>query len=226
MGEVLGLAFTAAVNPTLVTVTTLILLLPAPKRLLAGYLLGALMTSITLGLLVVYTFKDPSAVSTTRNTLSPSADIALGALALVLALMLGTQRDEQLRGRLRRRREGRSPKIPRWQRALDRGSARVTFVVGACLTLPGASYLAGLSLISKLDYSGPATVAVIIGFNLIMMMLIELPLLGYLLAPEATPRTIDRFKAWFARRARHYAVIGFTLVGAALALKGFIGLAL
>ena len=31
---------------------------------------------------------------------------------------------------------------PRWQRALGRGSARVTFVVGAMLTLPGASYLA------------------------------------------------------------------------------------
>src|SRR5580704_17894150 len=33
---------------------------------------------------------------------------------------------------------------PRWQQALSKGSARTTFVVGALLTLPGGSYLAGL----------------------------------------------------------------------------------
>jgi hypothetical protein len=33
---------------------------------------------------------------------------------------------------------------PRWQRELSKGSARTTFLVGMLLTLPGASYLAGL----------------------------------------------------------------------------------
>ena len=48
MGQVFVLSLTAAFNPTLLTATTIMLLLPNPKRLLLGYLLGAYMTSIAL----------------------------------------------------------------------------------------------------------------------------------------------------------------------------------
>ena len=41
---------------------------------------------------------------------------------------------------------------------MSKGRPRDTFVVGALLTLPGASYLAGLGEISKQDLSTPATV--------------------------------------------------------------------
>ncbi len=47
---------------------------------------------------------------------------------------------------------------PRWQQALSKGSARTTFVVGALLTLPGASYLAGLHHIPEIaDGDAPHT---------------------------------------------------------------------
>jgi hypothetical protein len=36
MGSVFAFAFTAALNPTLLAVTTLLLTLPSPRRLLAG----------------------------------------------------------------------------------------------------------------------------------------------------------------------------------------------
>jgi hypothetical protein len=224
VGEVLVLSLTAAVNPTLVTVTTMMLLLPAPRRLMTGYLLGAMLVSISLGLLIVFELKDSALASSTRHTLSPVADLALGGLALLAAFVLAGGHVDAARERVRRRRDAKDRKPPRWQRILDRGSGRLAFLVGICLTLPGASYLAGLSAISRLDYPVATTVAVVVAFNLVMLVLIELPLLGYLVAPEATPRTVDRFKAWFARRARHYAVIGLTVIGAALVLKGLVGL--
>ena len=49
MGEVILLSLAASLNPTLVAATTVMLLLPDPSKLMVGYLLGALMTSITLG---------------------------------------------------------------------------------------------------------------------------------------------------------------------------------
>ena len=55
MSQIYVFALTAALNPTLLAATTVMLVLPSPKRLLLGYLLGALMTSITLGLLIVFT---------------------------------------------------------------------------------------------------------------------------------------------------------------------------
>jgi hypothetical protein len=40
------LSLTAALNPTLLTATTLMLLLPSPSRLMLGYWLGAMTISI------------------------------------------------------------------------------------------------------------------------------------------------------------------------------------
>ena len=45
MERVVLLSLTAALNPTLVAATTLMLLLPNPSRLMLGYWLGAMMTS-------------------------------------------------------------------------------------------------------------------------------------------------------------------------------------
>ncbi len=48
MSQVILLSLTASLNPTLVAATTVMLLLPSPKKLMLGYLLGAYMTSITI----------------------------------------------------------------------------------------------------------------------------------------------------------------------------------
>jgi len=53
VSDVILLALAAALNPTLVAASTVMMLLPNPKRLMLGYLLGALMTSITLGLVII-----------------------------------------------------------------------------------------------------------------------------------------------------------------------------
>jgi len=201
------------------------LLLSRPARLMRGYLLGALVTSITLGLVIVFSLPSSSATSTTRNTLSPAVDIALGGLALLVAWVLGTGRHERL---AERRRAGRAAKPdkgpPRWQRELSKGSARTTFVIGALLTLPGASYLAGLDEIHKLNYSTTATVLLIVGFNVVMLWLLEVPLVSFAIAPDWTPHAIDRAKAWVSRHARLFAVRGFAAVGALLIIKGIVGL--
>jgi Sap, sulfolipid-1-addressing protein len=201
------------------------MLLPNPVRLMLGYLLGALLTSITLGLLIISALEGSSTVATTKNTLSPAATIALGCIALVGALVLGTDRRlGRRRGRDTREAKKKEKGPPRWQKALGRGSARVTFVVGAMLTLPGASYLAGLSRIDKQNYSTPETVLAVIGFNLIMLALLEVPLICFVIAPNWTPRAIDRAKAWIGRHTRRFAVTLLTVVGALLVLKGMLEL--
>ncbi|HEX4009314.1 MAG TPA: GAP family protein [Solirubrobacteraceae bacterium] len=179
VGQVFLLSLTAALNPILVGASTVMLLLPNPRKLMLGYLLGALTTSITLGLVIVFALKGSSTVSTTQNTISPAVDLALGAILLVAAFVLSTGRDKRIAERRQARKGPKQDKgPPRWQRALSKGSPRTTFAVGAVLTLPGASYLAGLHHIEKQKLSTTATVLTIIGFNLIMLILLELPLLS------------------------------------------------
>jgi hypothetical protein len=225
MSQVILLSLTASLNPTLVAATTVMLLLPSPKKLMLGYLAGAYMTSITLGLVIVFTLSNSSASNTTENTISPAVDIAVGVIALALAFVLHTGRQERLTER-RRARKAAKPDTgpPRWQRELAKGSAKTTFVIGALLTLPGASYLAGLDEIHKLKYSTTATVLLVIGFNLVMLWLLEVPLASFLVAPDWTPGAIERAKGWVSRHAHMFAVRGLTAVGALLIIKGLIGL--
>jgi hypothetical protein len=225
MGTVFLFALTSTLNPTLLAASTLMMLLPNPVKLMFGYLLGAMMTSITLGIVIVFSLSSSSTVSTTKKTVSPAVDIALGALFLVLAFVLATGRASRAREHRRERKESKGPKQPpRWQRALSKGTARTTFVIGALLTLPGASYLAGLDQIHKLNYGTAETVLLVIAFNIVMLALLEVPLVCFLVAPEWTPGAIERAKAWIGRRGPELGARALTVIGVLLVVKGVIGL--
>jgi Sap-like sulfolipid-1-addressing protein len=224
VGTIALLSLTSALNPTLIAATTVMLLLPHPKRLMLGYLAGAFAMSIPLGLVIVFTLSGTSAIHTTQHTLSPAVDIALGVIALVLATVVGSGRTERVIEHRRETKAERDKPPPRWQRVLSKGSARTTFVVGALLTLPGASYLAGLDAMSKLDVSSAVIVLIVIGFNIVMLALLEGPLLCFAVAPDWTPGALERGKAYLERRGLKLAQRAMILLGAALILKGVIGL--
>lgn len=221
MDQYLFFSCSAAANPTLVAATTLMLLSAQPKRLMAGYLLGAYAMSITIGLVIVFALPDAGIVDTTKQTISPGLDIGLGLVLLLVAFVLATDRDRPVVERRRERKAGKPEKgPPRWQRALDGGSPRVTFAVGALLTLPGVSYLAALTQINKIADGAGSTVLLVLLTNVIMLAIIEIPLIGYALRPDATPRAVERAKAWVARNTRRAVVVGATVVGVVLVGKG------
>jgi Sap, sulfolipid-1-addressing protein len=225
MGEVFVLSLTAALNPTLLAVTTMMLLLPSPGRLMLGYWLGAMMTSITLGLVIVFSLEGSSVLGTTKHTLSPAADLAIGAIALAGAWVLASGRDEHLQERrAARKARKKDKKPPRWQRELQKGTAKTTFLIGAVLTLPGASYLAGLSRISKENYPTAVTVLVVIAFNLVMLVLLEVPILAFKIAPQRTPEAIEDAKDWARAHGRVYGARGLAVIGLLLVLKALIEL--
>jgi hypothetical protein len=232
MEKVLLFSFTAMCNPTLVAVTTILLLLPDPRKLMLGYLSGAYVTSITLGLVIVFAAKDSGVVKSGKTTINPAIDFTFGAILLALASVLHSGRDKRFRDRrAERKRENdlrkgraREDKTPRWQRALGKGDPRIAFVVGAVLTLPGASYLAALTNITKLNVSIGVTVLLVLMVNVIMLALLEGPLVCFLVAPKWTPKAIERAKAWIARQGRTVAVVGFTILGSLLIIRAVVEL--
>jgi hypothetical protein len=225
VGQVIVLSLTASLNPTLLTLTTVMLLLPSPKKLMLGYLCGAYVVSITLGLVIVFTLSSSGTAKTTQHTVNPAVDIALGVLALGISIVLYTGRYDRLKQRRAEQKAAKPDKgPPRWQRELDKGSARITFVLGIVFTLPGASYLAGLYSIHKLHYSTAVTVLIVIAFNIIMLWLLEVPLISFAVAPDWTPGAIDRSKRWVARHLHVFAVRGFAVIGVLLIIKGVVGL--
>lgn len=158
------------------------LLLPHPDRLLLGYWLGAALTAVTLGLVIVFALEGSGYAKTSKKTVSPAVDLALAGIAVLIVLVLATGRDQRFEQRRARRRESKKP--PRWQRRLAKGTAKTTFVVGALLSFPGASYLIALDRLGKLHFSTAVTVLVVIGFTLVQLVLLEAPLIAYAIAPN------------------------------------------
>jgi Sap, sulfolipid-1-addressing protein len=224
MGEVLLFSLTAMANPTLVAVTTVMLLLPSPRQLMLYYLLGALFTSITLGLVIVFAAKRSGVVSSGKTTINPAIDFAFGGLLILVAIVLRTGRDKPYRDRRAERKREKPHKTPRWQKALTEGNPKFAIIVGALLTLPGASYLAALTSIAKLNYSRTVTVLVVLLVNVIMLALLEVPLICFTVAPDWTPQAIERVKAAFSRNGRRLGIYLSGAIGSLLILRAVITL--
>jgi hypothetical protein len=85
-------------------------------------------------------------------------------------------------------------------------------------------YLAALDRLVKLHYSTLVAILVVIGFCLVQLTLIEVPMLAFKLWPSETSIAIDRAKAWASTHGRHYGFWGLAIIAGLLAIRGVIGL--
>lgn len=225
---VLTSAVLATLNPSLLAAVTVMCLLPNPKRLMLGYLLGAYTTSIVSGVAIVYTLHGSGAVRTSSRLLSPSGDIVVGAVALSIAFVLATGRDARLRSWKEHRKaahasDGQS-KEPWQNRMLARGSAVITFAVGAAMSFPGVSYVNALDHIAQLDPPTVSILLLIVYFCVMQQILLEGALLASTFAADWTQDMTVRLKSWFARHGRQIAMIGLSGLGTLLAARGLVGI--
>ncbi len=107
---------------------------------------------------------------------------------------------------------------------LDRG-APLAFVAGIILNIvPGVFPLIALKDIAELDYGIAETVVVLLGFYAIMFAFIEVPLVGYLVAPAWTTKATQRFNLWLDRNSYGLAVGALGIVGIVMVVRGIVGL--
>jgi hypothetical protein len=188
-----------------------------------------LLAAVTLILAIVFALHDSDAVSTSKRTVGPGEDIVIGCLLLLIAYVLGSDRDARLRERRARRKEaklakaGGEKKEPLPMRLLGRGSPRIAFVVGMLLSFPGVSYLTGLSHIDKLGAAAVPTALLVVAFCLVQQLLLEVPLVGYILRPEGTQQAVDGFRAWLGRNGRRAGIWVAAVLGGLLIVRGIVG---
>ena len=227
MGDVFSislLSLLAMFNPTLLAAVTIMMLLPEPRRLITGYLFGAYMTSIGLGLAIVFSFHQSAGVESSKKTLSPIEDLVFGTILVIVGWALLSGRVAHLKESRKRRKEAKhgpaEPKESLPEKLLGRGSMRITFAVGALLSLPGASYFVALDKISKLGWPTATTALAVIVFCLIQQFLLEAPLFGFWVAPEWTERAVVRFREWIATNAARAAGWVALVLGCLLIIRG------
>ncbi|HVV89065.1 MAG TPA: GAP family protein [Solirubrobacterales bacterium] len=229
MGDVFSiflLALLAMFNPTLLAAVTIMMLLPDPKRLITGYLLGAYLASIGLGMAIVFSLHGSSGVESSKKTLSPLEDLVFGAILAIVGWAFLSGRVRRIKeSRKRHHEEKHGPKeekesLP--ERLLGRGSTRITFAVGALLSLPGASYLVALDKLAKLGWPTASTALAVVVFCLIQQLLLELPLVGFYLAPTWTANAVVGFRGWISRNAARAAGYVALTLGCLLLIRGIV----
>ncbi|HET9152567.1 MAG TPA: GAP family protein [Solirubrobacterales bacterium] len=221
LASFIGLSLTAMLNPTLLAAVTVMMLLPAPKRLMLGYLLGSYLTSISVGLLIAFSLHGSGSVESARTTFTPAEDLVFGAIAVTVGLVLRSGMGEE-----RRQRKKESARESWPQRMLGRGSPKIAFAVGALLSFPGASYLVALNRLVHLDPGTGATVFLVVLFCVIQAVFLEVPLVGYALSPQRTEQRVAAFRGWLARRGRETVAKVAVVIGVLLLLRGLLELVL
>lgn len=192
-------AFASAFSPVLLTLVLLMLATSQPHRLLIGYLLGGVLVSVGLGVAIIAALGGlgETGHSSSRH-FGPGVDIAVGIVGIAIAIVLERRRrarpaapapdDPASTG---------SSSGPKWAaRILEKGSALWMFLLGMILGLPGVYYLAALKDIATDDHAWSARIAYILLFNAIAFILVWVPLVGFLIAPDRTRATVRRINGW------------------------------
>jgi hypothetical protein len=229
--QLLLLAFDAALYPTLLAAVVILLAQERPVALLAAYLAGGMLVSVGLGLGIVLVLGGSSSLSSTSGV-SWVGDVAVGGLALLLAVALASRADQRMMQRRKERKERKQREAPQpehdegkerepWsQRLLAGGSVPLVFFAALAINLPGAAYLIALKDIAAGHHSTGADVALILLFNVIMFLLAEIPLLGLLFAPERTNALVQRANAWASGHGREIAIGLSLFLGLFLIVRG------
>jgi MFS family permease len=228
--QLLFLAIESALYPTLLAAVVILLAQPRPRALLGAYLAGGLVVSIVAGSLIVYGLQHSGALKSSGSGLSWGADLAIGGLALLLAVALAERADVRFKNRREARHANKraepaakeEPKEPWSQRILTRGSVPIVFVAGLAINVPGAVYLVGLKDIAAAHKPAGTAFLLILGFNAIMFLLAEVPMAGLIFAPERTDALVTRFNAWLSRNGRRIAIGVCATVGVFLVVRGIV----
>jgi hypothetical protein len=220
--EILALALVAMFFPALLAVVLIALRSTRPQRLLASFYAGGFLSATTVGLAIVFSLHGASVDSSSSNGLDPVFYFVLAALSFVAAWVVRSR--QLLVKKEPTSKETEAGKSDRLARALDRG-VRYAFIAGVLLcAIPGISALVALKDIAQLGWSTAETIGMVLVFFLIMFLFIELPLVGFSLAPDQAIAKTLAFNAWLDRNANRLATSVLVVLGIFLTQRGVAGL--
>ena len=233
MAQILLYAAGSAFFPALLAGVSVILTRERPAALLLAFYIGGLGVSVSAGLVLLNAAGSDPNFGSSSSTTDPVFEIGAAVAAFALAWLTGSKRGratiDDWRGKRKSRKEAKQikkhgelqeAKDPWTVRVLDRGSVLLALIAGMVLNLPGPFYLFALADIAEADYSTVEAILLVVLFNLIMFVLAELPLIGYLINPEQTQDRVERFSGWLENHGLQIIAIFAALWGLSSLSKG------
>jgi len=220
--EIALLGIASALWPLLLVVVVIALNTSRPVRILGWFLVGGLLTTISIDTALVFALQGSSFVEGPRPTADGWVDIVVGLLALLAALVL--QLGTEGKGPKRFRPQPKDDKPSRtqeWIEGLVERGATLSFVAGIVATiLPAPFALIAMKNISELDISDAQAFGLIVLFNLLMFSMVEIPLGGFAVAPDWARRVATGFNNWLAENLRNVAIYALLVGGVVELARG------
>lgn len=220
--ELALLAVASAFWPILVVVDLVALRMPRPIPLLAWFLAGGLLTTIGEGLIIVFVLEGTT-LGSSRSSVGGWGNVIGGSVALLAAYVLRARAAGAPNERPATQSTAKRPS--RTERMIEHGGP-YAFGAGVVLNLfPGIFPLIALRTISSLDYGNGAKILLIVGLYLCTFALIEVPLIGLLVAPARVDPWVRGLNSWLDRNGKRIGIDVLGLVGLVLIVRGIVQLA-
>jgi hypothetical protein len=219
--ELALLAIASAFWPILVVVDLVALRTARPIPLLAWFLAGGLLTTISEGLVIVFVLEGTTGGSS-RSSVGGWGNIIGGCVALLAAYVLRARAARS--GNERPAAQAPVKKASRTERMIENGGL-YAFGAGVVLNVfPGIFPLIALRNISALSYGNGAKILLIVGLYLCTFALIEVPLIGLLVAPTRVEPWVRGLNSWLDRNGKRVGIDVLGVVGVVLIVRGLVQL--
>ena len=218
LAEAAGFAFLAALSPTALAVMAVFMGSADPRQTVLAYVAGALVMSAAMGIALLVAIRGAGLNLSRNHDPRFGLRLALGILALVAAIVI-TRRGQRAIG------TETDTSLGVVSRLVARPSPGSAFVAGVILFAPGATFIAAVQVIATASAGVPAIVAGLVIIVVVSVLIVWLPLLAFLLAPDATARRLGMVNGWLRVHGKEVAAGALTVGGVALVINGALGLA-
>jgi hypothetical protein len=209
---ILVMAIAVSLEPFRIGMTVLMLNRPRPMLQLLTFLCGGFAMGMTVGVVVLFVLRR-RLLGSAYFTL-PRVQIFIGVLALLAAAVVIMKRSPAA---------GPGQLAARAQRLVTGRSLWMAGVAGLGIALPSIDYLAALAVILASGAAALTQVGALLMFNVVAFAVVEVPLLAYLMAPQATRASMEALHDWIRSRRRIEVATLLAGVGCVLLIVGSAG---
>ncbi|MEY9861043.1 hypothetical protein ABH935_006681 [Catenulispora sp. GAS73] len=200
-------ALVAAFSPTTLVIVAGLLSRGRPLRLAFAFVAAAGAVTVGVGFLVVGALAASGWENKRRHPAAPPGlDLALGATALLFAVMVA-------------RRAPREVKVRRGETRLI-----TAVVLGAAMGSPSPLYLLSLHTVAEANKSSAARYLDVVLLAVVVLLMAEIPVLTYIVAPEHTAARLAAANNWLTRHGQPILILAAAAVGCYFVVKGLAGL--
>jgi hypothetical protein len=212
-----GLALLAALSPTALLIAAVYLGSARPRLTGGFYLAGAVVMTIIMAIVVLLVLRAVGLNHAHEREPRYGLRLGLGVIAFIAGLVVAARKPKPP--------DPDKPAAGFMSKLVANPGPASAFVVGVLVFTPGVTFVAAMQVIATAQASVEATVTAALLVVIINVMLVWLPVVLYLLAPDVTSRRLTAFNAWLRGHGHLLLTMGLIAAGAILILNGALGLA-